>query len=67
MTWKPTEQDDCGPCCTCTGIPTVTPEPEPRPAVLRTCGSLGCGSYPPVTKWNQPGGGDRLPNRKATT
>jgi hypothetical protein len=61
MTWKPTMQPECGPGCTCTGIPTVTPEPEPRPAVLRTCGSIGCGSCPPVTKWNTPG------NRKATT
>ena len=80
MTWRPEPQPECGPDCTC-GV-LVDPDVWPLPVVtrvepdLRECGVTGCTHCDPVARWIDdtdpdpappPGGGDRLPNRKATT
>jgi len=81
MTWKPAPQPECEPGCTCTVLNDTERWPEPpTPVVItaevRECGVTGCTHCDPVARWIEdtdpdpappPGGGDRLPNRKATT
>jgi len=70
MTWPPVPQPPCDPDCSCyepdpaqlVYTPATAPEPEPG-SCLYGC----CGPRPYRARLQIPGGGDRLPTRKATT
>ncbi|THV25995.1 hypothetical protein [Glycomyces paridis] len=64
MTWPPREQGACEPGCTCTDTPAPSAPVYPNEP-LRECGVTGCIHCDIV--YPVPGGGDRLPTRKATT
>lgn len=71
--WRPVPQPECEPGCTCTTTETPAPAAIPDAPPLRECGTTGCGHCREVYAfWGTdpdpvPGGGDRLPTRKATT